>query len=195
MLSFSDPLPHRPRRVLVAGVSGSGKTTLAGTIASRIDAPHTEIDSLYHGPNWTPRPEFAGDVDRFSRRPVWVSEWQYRAVRPMLAERADLLVWLDLPFWRSTFPRLARRTVTRRLGRVEIWNGNIEPPLWTLVTDRDHILRWGIRTRHKYRGAFEGVERTFPHLVVVRLCTTAQVTSWLSGPLAEAMGTPRPDGP
>lgn len=169
-------------------MSGSGKTTLAGTIAPLLGASYVEIDSLYHGPNWTPRTDFVRDVDHFSAEPSWVSEWQYRAVRPMLAERADLMVWLDVPFWRTAFPQLVRRTVRRRLERVEIWNGNIEPPLWTVVTDRDHILRWAVRTRHKYRGAFESISRTHPHLEVVRLRTTAQVTSWVNGPLSRVVG-------
>lgn len=51
MLSADYALPHRPRRVLVAGGSGSGKTTLAMRITDLIGSPHTEIDALFHGPN------------------------------------------------------------------------------------------------------------------------------------------------
>ena len=51
VLRFDDPLGFRPRRVVVAGVSGTGKTTLATRIAPILDAPHTEIDGLYHGPS------------------------------------------------------------------------------------------------------------------------------------------------
>ncbi|MEN3263973.1 MAG: hypothetical protein V7646_867 [Pseudonocardia sp.] len=50
------------------------------------------------------------------------------------------IVWLDFPRWRMC-DQLVRRTVRRRLHRVELWNGNIEPPLWTVFTDREHILR------------------------------------------------------
>ena len=38
VLSFDDPLPARPARVLVAGVSGVGKTTLAARIPEIVDA-------------------------------------------------------------------------------------------------------------------------------------------------------------
>ncbi|WP_346276153.1 hypothetical protein [Pseudonocardia sp.] len=47
---------------------------------------------------------------------------------------------MDFPRWRMC-DQLVRRTVRRRLHRVELWNGNIEPPLWTVFTDREHILR------------------------------------------------------
>ncbi len=55
-----------------------------------------EIDALFHGPGWTPRETFAAEVDAFSAEPNWITEWQYSTVRDLFAERADLLVWLDL---------------------------------------------------------------------------------------------------
>jgi adenylate kinase family enzyme len=55
--------------VLVAGVSGSGKTTLAAGVAGVLGAPQVEIDALFHGPGWTPRPEFIEEVEEFSAGP------------------------------------------------------------------------------------------------------------------------------
>src|SRR5215211_6534429 len=97
LLRDADPLPRRPTRVLVAGTSGSGKTTLAGIVAGTLALPRIELDALHHGPGWTIRPAFEADVERFSSGPAWVTEFQYAAVRDLLLERADLLVWLDLP--------------------------------------------------------------------------------------------------
>ena len=62
LLGFTELLPRRPRRVLVAGTSGSGKSTLAARIADVLTVPHVEIDALFHGPDWTPRPSFEQDV-------------------------------------------------------------------------------------------------------------------------------------
>lgn len=104
----------------MAGVSGVGKTTLAGRIAALTGGPHTEIDALFHGPAWTPRPGFLGDVRSLIRTDAWTTEWQYDAARPLLAGNADLLVWLDFPFVRVTLPRLVRRTIRRRLSREEL---------------------------------------------------------------------------
>lgn len=109
MLSHDEPLPDRPRRVAVAGVAGVGKTTLARRIADVIGAPHIEIDVLYHGPNWEPRGSFLDDVRALVARDEWTTEWQYAYARPLVAGRADLVVWLDLPFWTTTLPRVARR--------------------------------------------------------------------------------------
>ena len=179
LLGFSAPLPHRPRRIVVAGTSGSGKTTLAARIGEELGVPHIEIDGLHHGPNWTPRPSFLQDVEAFTSQSSWVTEWQYSAVRPLLVGRADLMVWLDLP--RSTVMRqVTRRTLERRLRREVLWNGNIEPPLHTILRDRDHIVRWAWRTHGLYRERVLGAFATRPDLPVVRLTNRGEVDAWSS---------------
>lgn len=178
MLTANDDVPGNPRRILVAGVSGVGKSTFAARLGSALDIPYTELDGLFHGPDWTERPEFLDDVDALAATDSWTSEWQYGAVRGRMVDRAELLVWLDLPF-RVTFGRVLRRTVRRRARREVLWNGNIEPPLHTIFTSREHILRWAVATRHKYRELVPVLATSHPDLVVVRLRSADEVTSWL----------------
>jgi adenylate kinase family enzyme len=168
---------------VVAGVSGSGKTTLAATIAQVIGGSHTEIDALFHGPDWTPRPEFLDDVRTFVVAESWTTEWQYNSARPILVKHADLLVWLDLPFVRVTLPRLVRRTLRRRWRREVLWNGNVEPPLRTIFTDPTHVIRWGIQTRRKYTDLVPLLEAEHLELVIVCLRTPAEVDRWIAGSL------------
>lgn len=183
MLGFDDPLPRQPQRVLVAGVSGSGKSTLAGRISALTGLPYVELDALYHGPGWTPRGAFLDDVRSLAAEDVWVTEWLYTSARPLLAARADLLVWLDPPFLTVTFPRVVRRTVRRRLRREVLWNGNTEPPLHTVFTDPDHIVRWSVSTRHHYRDQVPSAESAHPGLTVVRLRSRQQAEQWPSAVL------------
>jgi adenylate kinase family enzyme len=185
LLGAADPLPRRPRRVLVAGTSGAGKTTLAGRVAATLELPHVELDSLYHGPGWRPRPSFEADVRRLSAGPAWVTEWQYNAVRALLADRADLLVWLDLPR-RVVMHRLVRRTIVRRVRRTELWNGNVEPPLWTVFTDREHLVRWAWHAHRRTAAHVNDLLARRPDLPVVRLRSGADVARWLAGPLPDA---------
>lgn len=180
LLTADDPLPHRPRRVLVAGTSGSGKTTTAGRISALLDLPHTEIDALFHGPGWTEREAFVADVDAFSAAPTWVTEWQYGSARPLLASRADTLVWLHFPR-RTVMPRVIRRTLRRRLRRERLWNGNVEPPLWTIFSNREHIIRWAWTSHRRGAGYVREAIEQFPHLVVVELRNQPEVDRWLAG--------------
>jgi len=180
-----DVLSGVPRRILVAGTSGSGKTTLARRIAAMASVPHTEIDALFHGPGWTPRESFMGEVAALAAQPGWVTEWQYGAARPLLLQHADLLVWLDLPLT-LVMRRVVRRTVERRVGRTVLYNNNQEPPLRTFFTDPDHIVRWAWRTRHATAERVAGVVTSRPDLTVVRLTSQRAVDGWLAGPLLDS---------
>ena len=186
MLRATDRLPARPQRVLIAGTSGAGKTTLAAEVGRLLDLPHVEVDALFHGPGWTPRPSFEDDVRAVAAGPAWVTEWQYAAARPLLLERADLLVWLDLPRAR-VLRQVTARTVRRRLRRSELWNGNHERPLWTVLTDPDHIVRWAWSSHARTGPRVEQAARQRPELPVVRLRSPAEVRRWLAGPLREVV--------
>ena len=189
LLTSRDPLPGRPRRVLVAGTSGSGKTTLARLIADVLTIGYVEIDGLFHGPDWVPRDSFAAEVEAFSSGPEWVTEWQYGQVRTLLAERADLLVWLDLGRAR-VIRQVTVRTVRRRLRRELLWNGNVEPPLRTLFTDPDHIVRWAWKTHGQSASRVRTLLLERPRLPVVRLGSHRQARDWLDGPLRNALTMP-----
>ncbi|MEW1959904.1 AAA family ATPase [Kineococcus sp. NPDC059986] len=182
MLGPTDALPHRPRRILVAGPSGSGKTTLAARIAEVLDVAHVELDFLFHGPGWTPRPSFEEDVHRFSAGPAWVTEWQYGSVRDHLLERADLLVWLDLPKT-VVMHQVTRRTVVRRLRRQVLWNGNVEPPLRAFFSDPNHIVRWAWKTHRTNAARVSVLARQQSGVPVVRLRSHTEAHHWLQGPL------------
>ncbi len=183
-LTAKDELPATPQRVIVAGTSGSGKTHLAARIGAALDIPHIEIDALHHGPGWIKRSAFEADVERLAGSPRWVTEWQYAAVRPLLARRADLLVWLDLSRT-HVMRQVIRRTFRRFLRQETLWNGNLEPPLWTIFHDRDHIIRWAWRTHEETRTRVMAIAAERPDLTVVRLGGRAEIERWVAGALSD----------
>lgn len=184
MLSAADPLPFRPERVLIAGITGSGKTTLARRLAASWELDHHELDALHHGPDWTPRPAFLDDVQAFAATERWVTEWQYtsKGTNAFLAPRAQLAIWLDYP-WRIARARLLRRTLGRSILRTEMYNGNVEKPLWRLAVTRDpaeNILAWQTRTRDHWTERMPALQAEFPHLTVVRLRHPRDTERWLA---------------
>lgn len=187
VLSHTDPLPHPPRRVLIAGTSGVGKTTLARRLAALWNIPHTELDALHHGPHWTPRPTFAAEARELAAGDEWVTEWAYwsKGMKTVLGERADTLIWLN--FSRPmAFQRLLRRTLKRQILRERLWHGNVEPPLYTFFTNpEENILRWGMRTHGKWIERMPTVDREFPHLSIIELRTPREVRRWLTGPATD----------
>jgi adenylate kinase family enzyme len=116
-------------RIAITGPSGSGKTTLANELAHTLGLRMIEIDALHHGPNWEScgaevlreRVTAATDGDD------WVTDSTYhRMLGDLIADRAETIVWLDLPvplvLW-----RLLRRTHLRDRHKTVLWNGNVEP--------------------------------------------------------------------
>lgn len=187
MRSADDPISWNPQRIAVAGTSGAGKTTLCTQLAELTGYPQVEIDSLHWGPDWTPRESFIDDVDKFTAQQHWIIELQYRQVRPMITERADTLLWLDY----STpvkMQRLIRRTLRRRFGRQELWNGNTEPPLWTIFTRKEHIIRWGWDTRNALKLVVPTLEERFANLTAVRLSSPKATRMWLQELAVTARG-------
>ncbi|KQU58837.1 AAA family ATPase [Rhodococcus sp. Leaf278] len=179
ILEPNDAVSHRPSRIVVAGTSGSGKTTLSARLGSVLGIEHIEIDSLYHGPNWTPRATFESDVEELIARPSWVTEWQYEAVRDRLADRADLMLWFDLPR-RTVMRQIVIRTLRRRFGRRELWNGNVEPPLHRIFFDRDHIIRWAWRTYPRTSKRVHHLNVRRPESIIVRFESHREVDAWIA---------------
>jgi adenylate kinase family enzyme len=132
------------RRISVVGASGSGKTTVARRLAAALGLTHVELDAIHHLPDWTslPRDDFRAAVAELVAGDGWVVDGNYRAVRDLVWDRADTVVWLDLPRATSV-RRVAVRTLRRAVTRQELWNGNREALRNLLRWDPErNILRW-----------------------------------------------------
>ncbi|MCK9795334.1 toxin [Isoptericola sp. 4D.3] len=126
------------RRVSVVGAAGSGKSTFGRRLAGVLTVPHVELDALFWGPGWTPRPreEFVADAERELDRETWVVDGNYSGLQAGIWSRADTVVWLDLP--RSVvMSRVYRRTLTRAVDRTELWPGTGNRQRW-----RDALAPW-----------------------------------------------------
>jgi len=165
------------QRVLVAGSSGAGKSTLARALARRRQLPYTELDALFHGAGWVPRPEFLADVRAVVAGDRWVTEWQYGQARPLLLARADTLVWLDYPR-RTVMHRVLRRSLRRALLREPIFNGNTEGLRDWL--DPEHPVRWAWSTHSLLRSRVLAALEQRPDLTLVRLTSPARARRWLA---------------
>lgn len=168
------------RRISVQGVSGSGKSTLARALARQLDVPYVELDAIVHGPNWVDRSE---EEVRAALSPVlaqdaWVMDGRYRnLLGDTVFERADTVVWLDLPI-RIWLPRLTFRTFARMLRREELWNGNRER-LRNLF-ERPNLFQWALQKHFRDRTELPAWVARHPHLTLVRLRSPDEVRSFLA---------------
>ena len=162
---------------MIASASGCGKTTLGRELARRLDVPFHELDALHHGPGWTEATaaELRARVEPLLAGEGWVVDGAYRSkLGDLVLERADVVVWLDLPR-RVWLPRLLRRTLQRVVRREELWNGNRET-LRNAVFSRGSLLLFAWRTYSPRRRLYSEALARFP---VVRLRTPREVAGWL----------------
>lgn len=168
---------------MVVGVPGSGKTTVGRRIAAALGAPFIELDALYHQPGWTElaRDDFRERVTQGLEASSWVVDGNYSPVRDLVFERADGVVWLDLPR-PLVMRRVIRRTLRRTVTRERLWNGNREPltNLCRLDPERN-IIRWAWMQHAGYVERYEQEMGEADHRGVrfVRLRTPEEVDHFL----------------
>jgi adenylate kinase family enzyme len=173
------------RRVSVVGSSGAGKSTFARAIAKRLDVPYFELDAFMHQPGWQqrPDPEFMKDVDKATSEGAWVIDGNYRrfVIEGPVWQRADTVVWLDLPR-RTVMRQVIARTVRRAVTREVLWNGNREPlSNFVSLDPNDNIIVWTWVNYDKYvqRYVDAMADSRWRGTNFVRLRSHAEAKLWL----------------
>jgi adenylate kinase family enzyme len=171
------------QRVSVVGNSGSGKSTLARELAAIVGAPHLELDSVFHQPGWVPLPadEFRHAVAAAAAEDRWVIDGNYSAVRPVIWDRADTVVWFDLPK-RTVMRQIIWRTLRRVATREKLWNGNRES-LGNVLTwaPEQSIISWAWHHHAKYHDSYAAAaaDPAYAHLTFIRLTSRRDINRFL----------------
>jgi adenylate kinase family enzyme len=172
--------PLNLTRVVVVGTSCSGKTTFARRLARVLSAQYVELDSLYWGPEWTPRPAFQDEVLAAAQRPRWVIDGNYSAVRDIIWRRGTAIVWLDYSFARI-FSQALRRTMRRVFTGERLYSGNRET-IGNAFFDTEGIPWWVVRTHRKRRREFPELFRRpeYRHARVIQLHTPTAAEAFIA---------------
>jgi adenylate kinase family enzyme len=169
-------------RIAITGSSGNGKTTLARELERAAGLRHVETDALHHGPNWE---SCGADVLRervlaATEGDDWVVDSMYHAtIGYAAADRADIVLWLDLPL-HVTLRRLLRRTYVRRFKKVELWNGNYETGGWDAWR---HLIWPAIATAFRNR---RELPRRYAGYPLVRLRSDEEMRAFVQSIQARA---------
>lgn len=105
-------------RISLIGLSGSGKTTLAEKISHELDIPHIHLDKIWmeasgHTASSTQERQRVQDhmrqkVSELIQQDAWVAEGWYGYVQPMITNRADQIIFLDISLTRRLTNHIRR---------------------------------------------------------------------------------------
>lgn len=99
-------------RITIIGHCGSGKSTLAAQISEKLHIPYLHLDRLWFeaGGHVVPKSDTVARkkmdetirerAQEFVRQDAWVSDGWHGTIQPVIVERADQIVFLDIPLWR-----------------------------------------------------------------------------------------------
>ncbi len=162
------------KRIVVIGSGGSGKSTFSRRLGEKLDIPVVHLDRLYWMAGWQRRPtgEWLGALSRELEREAWVMDGNFGATRRLRLERADTVIFLDLPRYLCMY-RILKRTLLYRSGnRPDMADGcreRFDPEFIAWV--------WNFPARSRARLLDE--LRSFPEKDVIILKSRRAVTRFL----------------
>jgi len=121
-------------KITIIGNVGSGKTTLAGKISEKLNIPHIQLDRIWFEVGGLKsenrqdegkervRAAIREKVDQLTRESNWVSDGWYKRIQPMITDRADRLIFIDIPIWRRTINHLKRMFSSDRHPELSKWD-------------------------------------------------------------------------
>ncbi len=121
-------------RITIIGNCGSGKSTLARKISEKVCIPCVHLDRFWFESNGHTlkkedtearekvRAYIRTKVEEFVKQDSWVSDGWYSRVQPLIAGRADRVVFLDIPLWRRLVNHLYRIFFSERHPGLSRWD-------------------------------------------------------------------------
>lgn len=117
-------------KVFIIGGPGSGKTTLGVKLAAATSTVLFDLDSVAYengaGAERSPEAREAS-IQEILRQQSWIAEGWYTGWTANLADAADVIIWLDVP-WRT-----ARWRIISRHAKASFRRTNPHPGLRKLV--------------------------------------------------------------
>src|SRR5438552_15511936 len=89
------------RRVIVTGLAGSGKSTFAVALAAKTGLPVIHLDLHFWKPGWVAPSETEWREKQYGvlAGDAWIADGNYHETLDLRLERADTVVFLDMPWW------------------------------------------------------------------------------------------------
>lgn len=134
------------KKFVVVGSTGAGKSTFARALSKKLNISHIELDNISRIPGGKSRStqELRDLVIKATVTPQWIVCGNYPALKDIILDRADVIVWLDYPFF-ICFWQTLKRSFKHIIKREKYSNGDRETFV-RLFFSKDSILVYLIKT-------------------------------------------------
>lgn len=108
----TSPLPSPAmNRIAIVGCDGAGKTALAHRLAALLDLPVINLDAIYYDENWEEKTkdEFAAIQRELAAADRWIVDGNHASTLYIRVNRADTVIFLDVPAWTCLWGIVQRR--------------------------------------------------------------------------------------
>ncbi len=97
-------------KIMVIGCCGAGKSTFSKILQQKTSLPLIHLDQCYWKPNWTttPKEEWEAIVEELANRKEWIIDGNYNSTLDIRLEKADTVIYLDLPTWKCLWRVIKR---------------------------------------------------------------------------------------
>lgn len=130
-------------RIILIGCGGAGKSTLSRKISEKLELPLYHLDRIFWNKGWveTPKDQFDEDVKELINKDKWIIDGNYRRTLDMRVEKADTVIFINMPTYICIYRVIKRRLIYRNKSRPDIAEGCVEGIdfeffLWILTYNR-----------------------------------------------------------
>lgn len=180
----------RAKRIQVMGSSGSGKSTVGLRLAEALGVPHVELDALFWQPSWveSEAEDFRTRVAAATEGERWVVSGNYTGrLNALLWQRAEMVIWLDLP-QRITVSRMLIRSWRRWRTNELLWGTNRER-FWPQLAfwDPTSLLGYSLSAHPRMRQLMTDAmaDPRWVHVRFVRLTSQREVDRFVASMITE----------
>jgi adenylate kinase family enzyme len=115
-------------RVAVIGSGGAGKSVFSTELGRRTGLPVVHLDRHFWSPGWVAMEDepWAARVRELAAGERWIMDGNYSGTMPIRFERADTVIFLDLPRVLCLLSVIWRSLRHRRTARPDMADGNPE---------------------------------------------------------------------
>ena len=113
------------KKVIVIGCGGAGKSTFSRNLSDKLDIPVYHLDKLFWNRGWisTPQDEFDNKIQELANRDKWIIDGNYIRTFDMRAERADTIIFINMPTYVCFYRVIKRRVMYKDKSRPDMAEG------------------------------------------------------------------------